>query len=432
MLAHVDANNFYASCEQAFNPALQGQPVVVLSNNDGVIVARSAEARALGIDMARPYFEVRDQLQRHRVHVLSSNYTLYDDMSNRLVDIYRRYTDMLELYSIDECFLSFTHVGRGDLESYGRDLRGTVMQWLGLAVGVGIAPTKTLAKLANHLAKRVHGRDCVCVLVDDAEIDAALAGVELTDLWGVSRGFKRRLHAMGIRTPRDFRDANPNRVRDRLGVVGQRIVFELRGVSCIDLELVTPDKKNICCSRSFGDETSSFDELREAVCTFASQAMIKLRRQDLAAGAVTVFAGTNIHAPVDVEQYHRSYGVSLAVPSFDTCEVAQAASYCLRHVYRPQHAFKKAGVMLHRLCKQSNVHPHLFDQRDHERTRRLMGIMDHINRMHGRGTVRIGSAAKFELMPGRTVAWKGRCERRSPRYTTRWDELPAAWAGGLT
>ncbi|QOJ14603.1 MAG: Y-family DNA polymerase [Planctomycetia bacterium] len=426
MLAHVDANNFYASCEQVFNPALRGKPVVVLSNNDGVVVARSVEAKALGIDMARPYFEIESLLKQRHVHVLSSNYTLYDDMSNRLADIYRHATDHVEVYSIDECFLSFDDIRRSDLINHGRDLRYTVLRWTGLGVGVGIAPSKTLAKLANHLAKRVPENAGVCVLVNEEAITAALAQVELTDLWGISGGFQRRLAGLGIHSPLELRAADPHRVRKGLGVVGQRIVFELRGESCLPLELIVPDKQNICCSRSFGQETRNFDELREAVCTFASQAAVKLRRQDLAAGAVSVFIGTNIHAPV--EQYHNSYGVSLAVPSFDTREIARAAVYCLSHIHRPQHSCKKAGVMLHGLLKRLHIQPHLFDQRDHERDRRLMLTMDRINRDYGRGTIRISAAAAFELMPGRTVAWRGRCEQRSPRYTTRWDELPLARA----
>jgi DNA polymerase V len=428
MLAHVDANNFYASCEQAFNPLMRGKPIVVLSNNDGVIVARSAEARALGIDMGGPLFESRHVLRKHRVYVLSSNYTLYDDMSNRLVDIYRSFTADVEVYSIDECFLSFAHVGKSNLHAHGRDLRNTVMQWTGIPVGVGIAPTKTLAKLANHLAKHIPDNAGVCVLGDDKMIAAALAMVKLTDLWGISRGFCRRLARMNVNTPLELRDADPNRVRERLGVVGQRIVYELRGEPCLNLELVMPDKQNICCSRSFGNDTNNFDELREAVSTFASQAAVKLRRQDLAVGAVTVFVGTNIHAPAYVQQYHNSYGVGLSVPSLDTRDIAEAAVHCLSHIYRSQYVYKKAGVMLHRLLKRSHIQPHLFDRSDHARIGRLMTMFDRINRDFGRGSIRIAAATPFELMPGRTVAWKGRCERRSPRYTTRWDELPVALA----
>jgi DNA polymerase V len=431
MLAHVDANNFYASCEQVFNPALRGKPVVVLSNNDGVIVSRSAEAKALGIDMARPFFEIQHLLRRHRVHILSSNYALYDDMSNRLTDIYRHFANQVEVYSIDECFLSLDNLGRNDLLNYGRDLRRTALQWTGIGVGVGIAASKTLAKLANHLAKRIPENAGVCALTDEEAIAAALRQVELTDLWGISGGFKRRLAALAIHTPWELRNADPYRIRDHLGVVGQRIVFELRGEPCLALEPIAPDKQNICCSRSFGEETRSFDEVREAICTFASQAAVKLRRQDLAAGAVSVFIGTNIHAPPHVEQYHNSYGIRLAMPSFDTREIARAAVYCLSQIHRPQHAYKKAGVMLHRLLKRSKAQPCLFDQRDHERDHRLMRTMDRINRDYSRGALRIGSAVAFELMPGRTVAWRGRCERRSPRYTTRWEELPLAEAQAL-
>lgn len=428
MLAHVDANNFYASCEQVFNPRLRGKAVVVLSNNDGVIVARSAEAKALGIDMERPFFEIRHILRRHRVHVLSSNYTLYDDMSNRLATIYRAHADEVEVYSIDECFLTVPDAGDADLLADAHRLRSTVKQWTGIPVSVGVSLTKTLAKLANRLAKRVAANAGACVLVSDQAITAALEAVELTDLWGISGGFARRLAEMGIRAAVELRDADPNRVRERLGVVGQRIVLELRGEPCIALETNPPDKQNICCSRSFGDDIRDIEGLQQAVCTFASLTAVKLRRQDLAAGAVCAFIGTNIHAPQHVEQYHNSYGVSLSVPSFDTREIAEAAVYCLRRIYRPQHAYKKAGVMLHRLIRRSHIHPHLFDHRDHARTHRLMLAMDKINHEHGRGTVRIAASAPFELTPGRTVAWKGRCELRSPRYTTRWAEFPEAVA----
>ncbi len=346
MLAHVDANNFYASCEQVFNPSLRGKAVVVLSNNDGVVVARSNEAKALSIDMARPFFEIEHILRRHRVIVLSSNYTLYDDMSNRLTDVYRMFADDVEIYSIDECFLSLDNVGKRDLLRHGHDLRSTAMRWVGIPVGVGIAPTKTLAKLANHMAKHDPVNRGVCVLDNDDAINTALQRIDLTDLWGVSRGFYRRLARLGITTPIGLRNSDPNRVREKLGVVGQRIVFELRGEPCIDLECVTPDKKNICCSRSFGDDVHTFAELQEAVSTFASQAAVKLRRQDLAAGMVTVFVGTNIHAPNHVHQYHNSWGVALPVEAYDTSEIARAATCCLHRIYRKQHAYKKAGVLL--------------------------------------------------------------------------------------
>ncbi|MBS3733371.1 MAG: Y-family DNA polymerase [Phycisphaerae bacterium] len=433
MLVHVDANNFYASCEKVFDPTLRDRPVVVLSNNDGVVVARSSEAKALNIDMARPYFQIADLLRRYDVRVLSSNYTLYDDMSNRLAAVYRRFTDALEIYSIDECFLSFDHVPPDRLDAEARRLRTTAGRWTGIPVGVGVAATKTLAKLANRLAKKVPANDGVCVLGDAASVRDALGRIELTDLWGVSRGFQCRLRSLGIATPLELAEADSHLVRRRLGVVGQRIALELRGQRCIPMEVIAPDKQTVCCSRSFGTETRRFDDLRQAVCTFASQAMVKLRRQDLAAGAVTVFVDTNIHAPPGVKQYHNARTTGLPTASCDTREIAAAAVRALRRVYRPGYSYKKAGVLLHRLVKRSGVQPNLFDRRDHGRAGRLMATVDRINRRFGRGAVRIAAAVPFGMAPsgltaGRTVHWRGRCDRRSRCYTTRWDELPICYA----
>ncbi|MCE9620268.1 MAG: Y-family DNA polymerase [Planctomycetes bacterium] len=426
MIALADANNFYASCEQVFNPALRGKPVVVLSNNDGVIVARSAEARALGVKMAQPYFEARSMLARIGARVLSSNYTLYDDMSNRLIEIYRMHSAEVEPYSIDECFMRLDE--SRPLEALGRRIRGMAAQWLGLPISVGIAATKTLAKLANRVAKRTPERGGVCVLAGARDVEDALRSVGLTDLWGVSSGYRKRLEAMGVSTPLELRDADEHRVLARLGVVGQRIVLELRGIPCIGLELTPPDKQNICCSRSFGEETIRKDDLHRALATFASLAAAKLRRQDLATGAITVFIGTNIHAPPQVPQYHASHGVGLAVPAYDTREIAQAALHCLERVYRAGHRYKKAGVMLHRLCRRERMQAGLFDGRDHARSRRLMRLMDDVNREWGDDALRIGSAAALRLTPGRTMQWQGKSDSRSPRYTTKWNELPKAKA----
>lgn len=424
MYALVDANSFYASCERVFDPALAGRPVVVLSNNDGCIVARSAEAKALGVGMAKPYFQVRELLERHGTAVFSSNYTLYADMSRRVQDVLRMFAQEMEVYSIDESFLRWRGAGPQSWAELGRAIRDTVLQWTGLPVGVGFGPTKTLAKLANQRAKKAPGATGVHVLDSEAAITRALDEVVLTDLWGVALGFERRLRAMGITTPRQLRDADPHAVRKKLGVVGQRIVLELRGEPCIDLEAVRPDKQNIACTRSFGQVTNDPVSLREAVTTFASQAAAKLRLQDLATQIVTTFVMTDIHA--DVEQYSNSAGVRMTVPTSDTREIAHAAVHCLGLIYRPQHRYKKAGVILWRLEKRSRVQPHLFDRTDHERARRLMVCMDRINHDWGRGTLRLASASSFAFGPGRT--WHLRSDHRSPRYTTRWDELPEAHA----
>lgn len=346
MFALVDANSFYASCERVFRPSLGNRPVVVLSNNDGCIVARSKEAKALGIAMGEPYFQCKPLLRRHRVAVFSSNYTLYDDMSRRVQDVLRGFAHEMEVYSIDESFLYWA----ADLpwEEFGREIGDTVKRWTGLPVGVGFGKSKTLAKLANKIAKAGNG---VHVLVDERAVTEALAKIELTDLWGISTRCEKRLNKIGIMTPLQFRDANPQLVRKELGVVGQRMVYELRGESCIALELERPDKQNICCSRSFGVVTNDPAAMREAVATFAAQAAAKMRRQDLAAGRVGVFIQTDRHAPV--AQYGASWEVRLLAPSNDSRLLAKSAAWCLRNIYRGEHAYKKAGVMLFDLCKRT-------------------------------------------------------------------------------
>ncbi len=423
MFALVDANSFYASCERVFRPELAQRPVVVLSNNDGCIIARSAEAKALGIEMGLPFFKCRDLLRQHGVVVFSSNYTLYDDMSRRVQQTLRSFCDDMEVYSIDESFLWW----RCEPENpalLGAQLRDTVKQWTGLPVGVGIGPTKVLAKLANHLSKRAVGATGVHVLDEPRSIQAALEATELKNIWGISGGLSRRLAQLGIATPLQLRNADPHRVRRHLGVVGQRMVYELRGISCLPLEPAAAHKKNICCSRSFGEVTNRLDTLHEAVMSFVSQAAVKLRRQDLAADSLAVFVQTDRHAPV--EQYVASEQVRLEQASFDTPTLAKAAAWCLRRVFRPRHQYKKAGVLLLDLCRRSDIQPELFDSPDLEKQHRLMGAMDRINHLMGRSTLRLASASSLTLGAGRT--WHLRSDHRSPCYTTRWDQIPSALA----
>jgi DNA polymerase V len=416
MFALVDANSFYASCERVFQPALLDRPVVVLSNNDGCIIARSAKAKLLGIDMGEPFFKIKHLLREKNVAVFSSNYTLYADMSRRVQDVLRAFSDEMEVYSIDESFLHWPF----DLpwEEFGREMLNTVKLWTGLPVGVGIGPTKTLAKLANHLAKRGKNANGVHVL-DSTK-------TELMNIWGISVGFCRRLLKIGIKTPLQFRDAEPQLIREHLGVVGQRMVYELRGESCIGLETVVPNKQNICCSRSFGKVTNDPVALREAVATFAAQAAAKMRRQDLVAERVAVFVQTDRHAAVI--QYGNSWATRLAVPTNDSREICNSAAWCLSKIYRREHQYKKAGVLLLDLGKRTVAQTGLFEDGRREETNRLMMTLDEINKKHGRGAIRLASTSSFGLGPCRT--WHLRSEHRSPRYTTRWDELPVAMANG--
>ncbi len=417
MFALVDANSFYASCERLFRPDLAGRPIVVLSNNDGCIIARSAEAKALGIKMGEPYFQCRDRLKEHDIAVFSSNYTLYDDMSRRVQDVLRGFADEMEVYSIDESFLFWD--APLDWQEVGWAIKNRVADWTGLPVGVGIGSTKTLAKLANHLSKRGKNANGVHV-IDEHSVADALAETELGDIWGISRGFIARLNALGIHTPTDLYHADPNLILNRLGIVGQRLVYELRGVSCIDLELIRPDKQNICCSRSFGTVTNELRLMQEAVATFCAQAAVKMRRQGLACGRIGVFIQTDRHAPC--AQYAASWAVSFSAPTDDTRAIAKAAAWSLGKIFKPEHTYKKAGVMLFDLVKYATAQLPLFQTKPPDTAHRLMAAMDTINHHHGRGTIRLASASPFTLSPCRT--WHLRSEHRSPRYTTRWDELP--------
>ena len=297
-VALVDCNNFYASCERVFQPGLRGRPVVVLSNNDGCVIARSNEAKALGIAMGEAWHICKKRVDTDGVIVRSSNYTLYGDMSARVMRTVAGFTPDLEIYSIDEAFLGFGGFERR-LESHARELRRTVLQWTGIPVSVGIAPTKTLAKVANRRAKKDPATGGVFVLMDEAAIDAELAAMELTDLWGVARRLAARLTALGITTPLALKQSDPRFIRERFNVVLERLVLELRGVPCISLEEAPPDRKSIMASRSFGRTVETREELEEAVATYTSRAAEKLRGQGLAANRIVVFAHTNRFRPDD-------------------------------------------------------------------------------------------------------------------------------------
>ncbi|HEX8324336.1 MAG TPA: Y-family DNA polymerase [Tepidisphaeraceae bacterium] len=421
MFALVDANSFYASCERVFRPDLNGRPIVVLSNNDGCVVARSKEAKALNIDMQVPYFQIADLLRQHNVAVFSSNYTLYADMSRRVQDTIRPFADAMEIYSIDESFLWWD----GDLLPWtdvGHEIRNKVEQWTRLTVGVGFGPTKTLCKLANHLSKRGKRACGVHVIANEADATAALAEVELGDLWGVSRGTIKRLARLNVWTPLELRDADPEAVRSVCGIVGARTVYELRGESCIELEEQASPKQNICCSRSFGKVTNRIEDMSEAVSTFAAQAAVKMRRQDLVSGRVGVFVQTDRHAPVI--QYAPSFAVTLAAPTNSSPALCKAAAWCLHRVFRREHHYKKAGVMLFNLQQREGAQLGLYGDADPDRSNRLMQTLDDINRKFGRGTLRPASTSPHTLQACRT--WHLRAENLSPRYTTRWNEIPEA------
>jgi DNA polymerase V len=414
LFALIDCNNFYVSCERLFQPLLHGKPIVVLSNNDGCVIARSDEAKALGIPMGLPAFKLAALVTEEPIEVLSSNYTLYDDMSARVMMTLAQWTPDVEVYSIDEAFLQLAALPPDALREYGQMIRATIQQWTGIPVSIGLGSTKTLAKLANRLAKRSIEARGVIALVAPAEIEATLAQTPIEAIWGIGPGYTRRLKAHDIMTALQLRDANDRWVRQQLGSVGLRIVWELRGISCLPLELCPPSRQSLMVSRSFGRPITTLIEMGEAVATYISRAAEKLRRNHLAVGVVTIFLMTNRF--IDEPQYSNSVTIPLPVASQDTAELIRYALRGIEQLFREGYRYKKAGVILTELVPAHQVQRHLFDQHDRERSKRLMAAIDAINTQWGTGTVRYAAV-------GLRPRWIIRCARRSPRYTTRWEEL---------
>ena len=420
--ALVDVNNFYVSCERVFNPALEGVPIVVLSNNDGVAVARSSEVKALGVKMGTAWFKMRELSIKHGIVAFSSNYTLYGDMSNRVMSILRDFTPDIEVFSIDESFLRIETVSHlyGGAISMAHLMRDRIKQWTGLPVCVGIGPTKTLAKFANHLAKKNPVFEGICDLhaMSRPERLEWMFNVEVGEVWGVGRRISKRLEALNIHTVLDLRNTSPNEIRNHFGVVMERTCNELRGISCLALEDVAPPKQQIMSSRAFGASVEHIEEIQAAVASYLARAAEKLRQQSSVAAAVYVFINTN-RFKEDEPQYGAGVTVTLLDPSDDTLVLTAAALDGVRAIYREGYRYKKAGVMLTMLTDKDARQANLFeDKTSSEKSSRLMLVMDSVNREFGRDTLRSAASAA-------SSRWAMRAEMKSPRYTTRWDELPS-------
>jgi DNA polymerase V len=426
MIALVDCNNFYVSCERVFDPRLEGRAVGVLSNNDGCVVARSNELKALGVEMGAAMHLLPPAIKRQAV-LLSSNYALYGDMSRRVTETLAEFSPHVEVYSIDESFVGFQGFDPATLEDRGHALRQTVRQWTGIPVSVGFAPTRVLAKVANRAAKKISAYEGVCKLeAGGPDTRALLRQLPVTELWGVARRTGERLALMGIKTAWELREADPKRIRRAFSVVMERIVWELRGQPAIQLDDMSAPKQQIMVSRSFGRQTYDLADLREAVRQHAARAGEKLRRQSSVTSAVMVFVRTN---PFQLEQpqYRNSVVVPLPRPTDDSREITRAAAYGLQAIFLEGYRYQKAGVMLLDLSADANRQLALDEtpqsEADRQRSQRLMATVDKLNRELGRDTVRLG-------LPRQGNAWALRCERRTPRYTTRWEELLTVRAGG--
>ncbi len=424
-IALVDCNNFYVSCERLFQPKLEGKPVVVLSNNDGCVVSRSQEVKDLGLKMAVPWFQMKDLAKRHGIIALSSNYALYADISNRVMGLLSQYCPNQEIYSIDESFLDLTGMPESSnpdsLNEYAQTIRSTIKQYVGIPVCIGIAPSKTLAKLANHIAKKHKQYHGVCDFnaMTVRMLDNLFAKIGVGEVWGVGRRSAERLWQIGITTVLELKYSPAKRVRAEFGVVMERIVAELNGESCIGLDEITPPRRQIICSRSFGTSVSLLADLEQAVIAYTTRASEKLRGQHSVAGGIQVYIRTNPHKESE-PQYQPAMLLPLFEPTDDTRLLCHAALSGLRQIYRSGYMYQKAGVMLTEIIPAA-ARPHtLFeDVAAQQRSATLMATLDRINHRMGSGTMQL-------LGEGIGKSWAMRRGNVSQRYTTEWDELAVA------
>lgn len=418
-IALVDCNNFYVSCERLFQPDLEGKPVVVLSNNDGCVVSRSQEAKDLGVNMAVPWFQMKNLAKRYGIIAMSSNYTLYADISNRVMQLLSQYCPGQEIYSIDESFLDLS--GISGLTEYAQTIRSTIRQCVGIPVCIGIAPSKTLAKLANHIAKKHKQYHGVCDFnaMSARVLDNLLAKIRVNEVWGVGRRSTERLQQMGITTALELKYSPAKRVRAEFGVVMERIVAELNGEACIGLDEIAPPRQQIICSRSFGTSVSLLADLEQAVIAYTARAAEKLRSQHSLAGGIQVHIRTNPHKKNDT-QYQPALLLPLSEPTDDTRLLCRAALTGLRQIFRSGCIYQKAGVVLTEIIAAGSRPRTLFeDVAAQQRSTALMDTLDRINRRMGNGTMKL-------LGEGIAKNWSVRRENMSQRYTTEWDELAVA------
>ena len=415
MFALVDCNNFYASCERAFNPYWNGRPVVVLSNNDGCVIARSNEAKKIGIKMGVPAYQIRTEIEQYNIGVFSSNYSLYGDMSNRVMSMLSSYSPNVEIYSIDECFLDFSGFGLYDLKTYGEGIVQSVTKGTGIPVSMGIALTKTLAKVANKFAKKHKGYKGVCIIDTEEKRIEALKRTEISDVWGIGHRHAKRLEQYGVYSAYDFAQMPKAWVRQQMTVVGERTWKELNGEPCIDMEQIAPAKKQICTSRAFGQTIADIEGLKEAVSSFASICAGKLRKQKSCAQSLMVFIHTN-NFREDLPQYFKNCVIKLPVPTNSTPEIVHYAIAALLNIYRKGYYFKKAGVILMDIVPDNAIQQNIFDVVDREKHKKLMEVVDRLNNGFSRNNLFLA------VQDGRRK-WKLKQELLSPCYTTKLNDI---------
>lgn len=409
----VDCNNFYVSCERLFNPSLEGCPVIVLSNNDGCVVARSSEAKKLGIKMGEPLFQIRNLCRDHDVYVYSSNYLLYGDLSRRVMRLITEMTPSCQIYSIDEAFAEYpSSVASGQIVREAIEMRRIIKRWTGIPTSLGIAPTKTLAKVATDFAKKEPLG--VFDLTSPALQEKILKDYPVGDIWGIGSRLKAKLNAMGIFSAWEFCRADPVFIRKRMGVVGERMLWELRGISCLPLEKAPP-KKSITYSRSFGEVVLDKEALSEALSTYTANACVKLREEGSCAQALCVFVESQIE-PGQPERHYDNVVIPLPFPTNDTPEIIHAAKACMDRLFQEERRYKKCGLILLDLMPEACVIPDLLAGVSDPKRRRLASVVDDLNARMGRNTLFYGAM-------GVSSGWKTNSKRRSDGYTSSWGSL---------
>jgi DNA polymerase V len=413
MYALVDGNNFYASCERAFNPALRQKPLVVLSNNDGIVIARSNEVKAMGIKTGTPAFQIKKLIEQEKIIAFSSNFALYGDMSQRMMGIFKNFSPDIEIYSIDEAFLDFSAFQNIDLREKGIAIRRQVLKNIGIPVSVGFAATKTLAKMANRIAKK-YMKSGVALIDTPEKIERALKMTAIEDVWGIGRKYSKMLQQHQIKTAWEFTRLSDEFIRKKMSIVGLRTKEELLGTACIPMEFEAPDRKTIRTARSFAQSTQNYNDVAESVATFAGACAQKLRSQKSVANLLTVFIRSN-RFDKNNSYYANNFTIQLAA-SNSSIDLIKAANKALKIIFKKGVLYKKAGVMVSGLQPDQHRQLSLFDDQNYVKHKQLMQVIDKLNAINGYQLLKIGAE-------GQSKTWRLKQEHRSNRYTTRWDEL---------
>jgi DNA polymerase V len=414
IFALVDCNNFYTSCEAIFNPSLKGKPVVVLSNNDGCVIARSEEAKSAGIKMGIPVFEIGGIIKKHKVHVFSTNYALYGDISQRVMTTFASLAPEIEIYSIDEAFLDLSGIAADKLFTTAKKIREKVFRWTGIPVSVGVAPTKTLAKVANQIAKSEDQYHGVLDFISHPGKDELLSQFPVGEIWGVGEKYEEFFRRSNILSALDLKNADENRMKEHLGVMGQRLVLELRGTVCYPINQNPDTKKEICTSASFGHPIETYEELEQATTSYVSKVAVKLRKQKSLAQSLLIFIMTNKFAKGP--KYVNYKIVRLPSASNQTRELIHYALIALKQLYRKGYLYKKSGIVVSEIIPEEGQQSALWDDTNREKNKQLIKVIDNINRKAGLDKIRFA-------VQGPDETWRMRQENLSPHYTTRWSDV---------